>query len=78
MIELDDGVIGPELLANFLAEHYLTGLLQQHYEDLHGLLPHADANAVLSQFTGADLKFERTKTIAAGMRLGSTEQPERR
>jgi hypothetical protein len=67
MIELDDGVIGPELLANFLAEHYLSGLLQQHHKDLHGLFPHAEANAGSIHRRGSQVRTGQND--GHGMRL---------
>jgi len=66
-VEFDDGVIRPELLANFFAEHYFTGMLQQHHQYLYGLLAQPDANAVLSQFAGADFELEGAKAVAAGL-----------
>jgi hypothetical protein len=43
VLELDDGVIRPELLANLLPRHHLAWAFQEHGEDQEGLLAQPDS-----------------------------------
>src|ERR1700732_4490876 len=54
MLEIDENVARPELLTDFLAGDELGRALEQHEEDLEGLLLHADAGTALAEFSGAD------------------------
>ena len=38
VIELDNGVVGPEPFADFLPKDHFTGPFHQHGQDLDGLL----------------------------------------
>ena len=42
VLELYNGVIRPQLLADFFAGHHFAGMFQQHGEDSKGLLRQAD------------------------------------
>jgi hypothetical protein len=62
VIELDDGVVRPERLADLVAQHHLTGMVQQHEQDAEGLLVKADPDTVLAQLGGSSVQFERVET----------------
>src|SRR5258708_38070347 len=58
MVEVDQGISGPQLLLQFLASDNLTGPLQQYGEDFKGLIPKLDANSVLAQFARTAVDYE--------------------
>src|SRR5207247_3958121 len=51
-IEIDKGVGAPQLLLQFLTGHRLSGSLEQHGQDLKGLILELDLEALLPQFAG--------------------------
>jgi hypothetical protein len=60
---LDGGVVvRPERLADLVAQHHLTGMVQQHEQDAEGLLVKADPDTVLAQLGGSSVQFERVET----------------
>ena len=65
MLEIDENVARPELLTDFLARDELGRALEQHEEDLEGLLLHADAGTTLAEFTGADVRLKNPESDKA-------------
>lgn len=61
VIELDHGIVRPQLQPDFLAQDHLTGMVEQHHQDLEGLLADPDFDSVLTQFTGTGIGFERAE-----------------
>jgi hypothetical protein len=55
MVEIHEGVFGPKPLAKLFSRHYLAGLLQQHGQNLKGLVLKLDLVAVLVKLTGAQV-----------------------
>ena len=62
MVEIDERVRGPELLLKFLAADDLAGVLEQHRQDLEGLLLKPDSQAALAQFASTKIHLEHPKT----------------
>jgi hypothetical protein len=50
VVELDYRVVGPELVADLLAQDYLARTFQQHPEDLERLVLKSDPDARFAQF----------------------------
>jgi hypothetical protein len=61
VLVVDERVIGPEPLAKFFACHDLSGLLEEHREDLERLAGQPQLQAALPQFPGADVDLEGTE-----------------
>jgi hypothetical protein len=61
VVEIHEGVCGPQLLPKFLTCDDLAGVLEQHRQDLDGLLLKADSQALLGQFAGAKVQLEHAK-----------------
>src|SRR5260370_42370381 len=55
VIELYDGVVRPEFLANLLAQHHLAGMRHEHQQDSEGLFLEPDLDAVVAQLSGANV-----------------------
>jgi hypothetical protein len=62
VIKVHEGISWPEPEPQLFARDYLTGLLEQHGEDLEGLPMQLDPQSVLSQFAGPKVYFEGAKT----------------
>ena len=61
VLEVDECVVLPEPLTQFLAGDQLTGALHQALEHLEGLLLKAHTHAGLSQLAHAKVQLERAK-----------------
>jgi hypothetical protein len=61
VIEIHEGIGGPQLLPQFLARHRLAGTLQQQAKDLEGLLLNLDPESVFAQVAGAQVGLERSE-----------------
>jgi hypothetical protein len=48
VVEIHEGVGGPEFLAQFLAHDYIASTFEQHSQNLKGLLLQAEFCAVLA------------------------------
>ena len=70
MIEIDERVGGPDLLAKLFAGHDLSGTFQQNGENLEGLLLKPDAGAILAQLAGVEVHFENAKSHRPGLAIG--------
>ena len=64
VVEFARRFVRPEPAANLVTQDDFASALQQHVEDFQRLLPDPDARAVLTQFSGARVKFERPEAIA--------------
>ena len=63
VLELHNGVIRPQRLADFFAAHHLAGTLQQHGEDAKRLFGQTNLfGPVLAQLTGAKVEFKCFET----------------
>src|SRR5262249_23897672 len=59
VVEIDDGVVGPEFLLNFASRYQLPGALDEHSEHLEGLLSEQDLVAQSrAQLAGAEIEVE--------------------
>jgi hypothetical protein len=61
VVEVHEGVCGPELFLKFLACDYLAGVLEQHNQDAEGLFLEPDSEPVLAQFASAKIQFENSE-----------------
>ena len=62
VVEIHECVRGPEFLLKFLATDDLAGVLEQHRQNLEGLLLKPDSQAALAQFASAKIHLENPKT----------------
>jgi hypothetical protein len=63
VLELYDGVIRPELLADFFTAHYLAGMLEQHRENPKGLFGKTNGfGPFLAQLTGTKIELKAFET----------------
>src|SRR5438552_2270054 len=70
MIEVDEGVRGPEPFLKILASNNFAGIQHKHREDLKRLFLKPDALAVLAQFAGPEVHLENPEAEAlAELRL---------
>src|SRR6266699_5913946 len=69
VIEVDDR-LAPNFLAQFLSGYQLSGVFQQHRQDLKRLLLQPDAQAALGQFAGSNIDLEDTKPQPPGWVIG--------
>ena len=58
MLEVDKRVVGPQPLAERVAGDDLTGLFEQHREQLQGLLLKVESHARFPQLAGAQIELE--------------------
>ncbi len=59
MIEINERVVRPELLAEFIACDHVAGMFQQHRQNLKRLVLQPDSPAVLEKFSCAEINFKR-------------------
>jgi hypothetical protein len=69
VVEFDDGIIRPQVQADFLAQHYLTAMLQQHGQDSERLFLQSDPPPMLAQLASANVEFERSEANSANERI---------
>jgi hypothetical protein len=62
VVEIDERVLRPEFLAQFLARDDVSGPLQEKTQNLEWLFLKADAGAVLAQFPRHEIHFKDPKT----------------
>ena len=58
MVEVNEGVLGPEVLLKLLAGNDLSRLFQEHGENLEGLLLQLDPDPLPAKFSGPEIDFE--------------------
>jgi hypothetical protein len=69
VVELDDGVVGPQHLAQLFAGHQLARPVQQHDQDSERLLVEANLDPVLAQLGGLNVEFERAEAEDASQNI---------
>ena len=70
VVEIHEGVGGPEFLAQLLASHHVASALQQQSQNLKRLLLQTKLGAVLAQFAGGEVELEYSKARdSAGVAL---------
>ena len=62
VVEIHEGVRGPEFLLKLFPSHDLTGVLKHHRQELEGLFLKPYSQSVLAQFARAKIQFENPKT----------------
>ena len=67
VIEVDEGILGPEFLVQLFTGHDFSRILQQYGQHLKGLSPELDLQSVFAQFAGAEVDFERTMRATDGV-----------
>jgi hypothetical protein len=68
VIEVDEGVGGPEALLDLFAGDDFSGSFEEQGEDLEGLSLEAELDAALPQFARAEIEFENSETGDAAVR----------
>ena len=61
VVEVYEGIRGPEPLLQILARYDLADVLDQHGQNLKRLLLNSDLQSVLSEFAGTEIKLEDAK-----------------
>jgi hypothetical protein len=61
VIEVNEGIRRPDLLAQFFAGDYFARMLQKNAEDLQRLVLQPDPGSVAAQFSTLVVQFECTK-----------------
>jgi hypothetical protein len=59
MLEIHEGPVAPDLLAQLLARDHLAGTGQQRQQNLEGLTGQTDTIPVLAQFARRGIHFKR-------------------
>src|SRR4029078_2930563 len=62
MAKIHEGVCGPQPLLKVFAPDDLAGVLEQHRQDLEGLLLKPDLQAALAQFASTKVHLQHSKT----------------
>jgi hypothetical protein len=62
MIELDNGVVGPQALPNLLARDDFAGGFEKHSEDLERLLLEPNPATFFAQFASPKVQLKRAET----------------
>ncbi len=70
MIEIDEGVGGPDCFAQLIARDHLTGIPQQGSENLKRLFLKSDASAVFAQLSRGQINFKNAKSQKPGFAVG--------
>ena len=60
-VEIDEGVLGPKPLLEFFPRDQFAGTRQQHGQDFDGLALQPDFDPLLSEFSGALVKLEKSE-----------------
>jgi len=69
VVEIHEGVCGPECPLKVLSTDDLAGVLQQHRQDLKGLLLKPHSQAALAQFARTKIHFEYPKAEPSANRI---------
>ena len=76
MIEIDEGVGGPDFRAQLVTGYDLARIPQERTEDLKGLLLKANAGAVFAQFSRGEVGFKDAEAQKAGFAVGGRQRHE--
>jgi hypothetical protein len=74
VVEVDEGVGGPEFLLKIFAGHDFSGAVEEHGKDLEGLSLEAKFDAAFAEFAGVQVEFEDAEADDAAVR-GRHERP---
>ncbi len=66
VVEVNEGISGPVLIAQLFASDYFPGPLQQEREDVKGLFLHLDSYAQLAHLTSAQIYLKHSETQDCG------------
>jgi hypothetical protein len=66
MVEIDEGVVWPKLLAQLVSSNQLTGVVQQNEKNLERLLLEPDTYPVPAQFRQVTINFKDTEASDPG------------
>ena len=66
VIELDDGVVGPEILSYLFPQNNVAGARKQYAEDLKRLFLETNLRTVLGQLAGPGIEFKWSKAERTG------------
>jgi hypothetical protein len=69
VLEIDDSVVGPQFLLEFVAAYHLAGVLQQELEHKQGLSLQANGLLAVAQLTRPQVQFEVTKAYTIWQRV---------
>jgi uncharacterized protein (DUF1786 family) len=61
VVEIDEGIGGPELLAHLLARNHIAGTLEKQGQHLQRLILKAKLGAVFAQLARGEIKLEEAK-----------------
>ena len=61
MVEFNEGILGPDLPAQFFASDEFAGMFEQNREYLKGLFLEANARATLAQFSRMKIGLEKAE-----------------
>ncbi len=61
IVEIHEGVGGPEFLAQIVAGDDLAGIFQQHRENLERLVLKANLQAAFAQFAGGEVRLKNSE-----------------
>jgi hypothetical protein len=61
MVEVNEGVLGPEALAELLARNHLAGVLEKDFEHLTGLGLQLEPVTLFAQFAGVQISLKHTE-----------------
>ena len=70
VVEVDEGVGGPELLLQLFARDDVSGMIEEQSEHLEGLALQAQLDATLAQFSRAEVELEDSETRDLAVDLG--------
>jgi hypothetical protein len=72
VIEIDEGVPGPETIPKFLAGDDFTGLLEKNNQNLKWLLGKFESDTVLAELAGFQIQFKNAELQNSGDGCGAT------
>ena len=70
MLKIDEGLIGPNLLAQLLSGDHITRVVQQNQKNLERLTGQPNAQAAPAQFACCGIHLKRSKCHANGLGQG--------
>jgi hypothetical protein len=71
VIEINECVVRPELLPEFIARDHAAGMFEKHCQNLKRLVLQPDPPAVLEEFTRAEINFKRPEAGGRDGRRGN-------
>jgi hypothetical protein len=62
VVEVYEGIVGPEFVAEILPCHQFAGTSQQEYQNLEGLFLQTDFRPVFAQLSGSNIYLKNTES----------------